>query len=60
VLRSEDTNATVEADDAASLRHEPRLRLLSLLAHFFGARGLTLTDDVRSRRPAPAWRAPRR
>jgi D-glycero-alpha-D-manno-heptose-7-phosphate kinase len=48
VLRSEDTNATVEADDAASLRHEPRLRLLSLLAHFFGARGLTLTTTSES------------
>jgi D-glycero-alpha-D-manno-heptose-7-phosphate kinase len=43
VIHSEDTQATVEADDWAALRHEPRLRLLSLLVHFFEARGLTLT-----------------
>jgi D-glycero-alpha-D-manno-heptose-7-phosphate kinase len=48
VLRSEDTDATVEAEDPAALRHEPRLRLLALLAHFFGARGLTLTTSSES------------
>ena len=45
VLRSEDTGVTVEADDPAALRHETRLRLLSLLASFFGARGITLTTS---------------
>jgi D-glycero-alpha-D-manno-heptose-7-phosphate kinase len=48
VLRSEDTGVTVEADDPAALRHEPRLKLLSLLAAFFGARGLTLTTTSES------------
>jgi D-glycero-alpha-D-manno-heptose-7-phosphate kinase len=48
VLRSEDTGVTVEADDAAALRHEPRLRLLSLLAAFFSARGITLTTTSES------------
>jgi D-glycero-alpha-D-manno-heptose-7-phosphate kinase len=48
VLRSEDTGVTVEADDPAALRHEPRLRLLSLLASFFGARGITLTTSSES------------
>jgi D-glycero-alpha-D-manno-heptose-7-phosphate kinase len=48
VLRSEDTGVTVEADDPAALRHEPRLRLLSLLASFFSARGVTLTTTSES------------
>jgi len=48
VLRSEDTGVTVEADDPAALRHETRLRLLSLLASFFGARGITLTTSSES------------
>lgn len=48
VLRSEDTGATVEADGWQQLRDEPRLRLLSLLAHFFEARGLTLTTSSES------------
>jgi D-glycero-alpha-D-manno-heptose-7-phosphate kinase len=48
VLRSEDTGVTVEADDPAALRHEPRLRLLSLLASFFGVRGVTLTTTSES------------
>jgi D-glycero-alpha-D-manno-heptose-7-phosphate kinase len=48
VLRSEDTGVTVEADDPAALRHEPRLRLLSLLAAFFSARGVTLTTTSES------------
>jgi D-glycero-alpha-D-manno-heptose-7-phosphate kinase len=38
----------VEADDPAALRHETRLRLLSLLASFFGARGITLTTSSES------------
>jgi D-glycero-alpha-D-manno-heptose-7-phosphate kinase len=48
VLRSEDTGVTVEADDPAALRHEPRLKLLSLLAAFFSARGITLTTSSES------------
>ena len=48
VLRSEDTGVTVEADDPAALRHEPKLRLLSLLASFFSARGVTLTTTSES------------
>jgi len=43
VIHSRDTETTVEAEDWKELRHEPRLRLLSLLVHFFEARGLTLT-----------------
>ena len=48
VIRSEDTQVTVEADDWPALRDEPRLRLLSLLVHFFEARGLTLTTHSES------------
>ncbi len=48
VIRSEDTDTTVEADDWTTLRTEPRLRLLSLLAHFFEARGITLTTSCQS------------
>src|SRR5689334_16320225 len=48
VLRSEDTGVTVEADDPAALRHEPRLKLLSLLAAFFSVRGVTLTTTSES------------
>ena len=48
VIRSEDTQVTVEADDWTTLRDEPRLRLLSLLVHFFEARGLTLTTHSES------------
>ena len=43
VIHSDDTNTTVEADSWQELRDERSLRLLSLLAHFFEARGLTLT-----------------
>ena len=43
VIRSEDTGRTVEADDWPELRDRHELRLLSLLAHFFEARGITLT-----------------
>jgi D-glycero-alpha-D-manno-heptose-7-phosphate kinase len=48
VIRSEDTQVTVEADDWTALRDEPRLRLLCLLVHFFEARGLTLTTHSES------------
>jgi D-glycero-alpha-D-manno-heptose-7-phosphate kinase len=48
VIHSEDTQATVEADDWRALRTESRLRLLSLLVHFFEARGLTLTTHSES------------
>jgi D-glycero-alpha-D-manno-heptose-7-phosphate kinase len=48
VIRSEDTNTTVESDDWRALRTEPRLRLLSLLAHFFEASGITLTTSCLS------------
>jgi D-glycero-alpha-D-manno-heptose-7-phosphate kinase len=52
VLRSIDTGVTVEADSHESLRDEPRLRLLSRLAHFFEVEGVTLT--TRSESPAGA------
>lgn len=52
VIRSEDTGATVEAEGWQELRDRRELRLLSLLAHFFEARGLTLT--TRSESPAGA------
>ena len=48
VIRSEDTGATVEADDWRELRDRRELRLLSLLVHFFEARGLTLTTSSES------------
>jgi D-glycero-alpha-D-manno-heptose-7-phosphate kinase len=48
VIRSEDTEATVEAGHWRELRDEPRLRLLSLLVHFFESRGLTLTTSSES------------
>ncbi len=48
VIRSEDTGQTVEADDWQSLRDRRELRLLSLLAHYFEARGLTLTTSCES------------
>jgi D-glycero-alpha-D-manno-heptose-7-phosphate kinase len=48
VIRSQDTGATVEADDWESLRDQQELRLLSLLAHFFEARGVTLTTSCES------------
>lgn len=52
VIRSEDTGATLEAEGWQELRDRRELRLLSLLAHFFEARGLTLT--TRSESPAGA------
>ena len=48
VIRSEDTGATVEADDWRELRDRRELRLLSLLAHFFEVRGITLTTACES------------
>ena len=48
VIRSEDTNAVVEADDWRELRTRRELRLLSLLVHFFEARALTLTTSSES------------
>ncbi len=48
VIRSEDTGVTVEADSWQSLRDQQELRLLSLISHFFKARGLTLTTRAES------------
>ena len=48
VIQSEDTGTTVEADDWRALRDQKSLRLLSLLAHFFEARGVTLTTSCES------------
>ncbi len=48
VLRSEDTDTTVEVDRWQDLRDERRLRLLSLLVHFFEGRGITLTTTSQS------------
>ncbi len=48
VIHSKDTGATVEADAWGELRDRRELRLLSLLAHFFEARGITLTTTCES------------
>ena len=48
VIHSDDTGVTVEADDWRELRDRRELRLLSLLAHFFEARGMTLTTACQS------------
>lgn len=48
VIRSEDTGTIVEADDWRELWDRRELRLLSLLAHFFEARGITLTTACQS------------
>ena len=48
VIRSLDTNASLEAEDWHELRDRRELRLLSLLAHFFEVRGLTLTTSSES------------
>jgi D-glycero-alpha-D-manno-heptose-7-phosphate kinase len=45
VIHSEDTAITVEAARWQDLRAEPRLRLLSLLVHFFEGHGITLTTS---------------
>ena len=42
VIRSEDTGATLEADDWRELWDRKELRLLSFLVHFFEIRGITL------------------
>jgi D-glycero-alpha-D-manno-heptose-7-phosphate kinase len=52
VLRSEDTDTTVEATSWRELSADTRLRLLSLLVHFFEVDGITLT--TRSESPAGA------
>src|SRR6266542_1900689 len=43
VIRSTDMGTEVAADNWLALRAEPKLRLLSLLAYFFEAHGITLT-----------------
>ena len=48
VLHSVDTGATVEADHWRALGDSRELRLLSLLAYFFEARGITLTTSCES------------
>jgi D-glycero-alpha-D-manno-heptose-7-phosphate kinase len=48
VIDSLDTGVTVEAGHWRELRDCRRLRLLSLLAHFFEARGITLTTSSES------------
>jgi D-glycero-alpha-D-manno-heptose-7-phosphate kinase len=48
VIRSEDTGASVEADDWRELWDRKELRLLSFLVHFFEARGITLTTTSQS------------
>jgi len=48
VIRSEDTGATLEADDWRELWDRKELRLLSFLVHFFETRGITLTTTSQS------------
>ncbi|MGE0446106.1 MAG: GHMP kinase [Vicinamibacterales bacterium] len=48
VIESKDTGATVEAAHWSELLDRRELRLLSLLCHFFEARGITLTTDCES------------
>ena len=48
VIRSEDTGVSVDAASWKDLRDERRLRLLSLIGHFFEARGVTLTTSSAS------------
>lgn len=48
VIHSVDTGVTVEAGDWRELRTRRELRLLSLLVHFFEARGITLTTSSES------------
>jgi len=47
VIQSEDTSTTVEAGRWQDLRSERKLRLLSLLVHFFEGHGITLTTNMR-------------
>ncbi len=48
VIHSTDTGTTVEANAWGDLRDRRELRLLSLLAHFFEARGIILTTTCES------------
>jgi D-glycero-alpha-D-manno-heptose-7-phosphate kinase len=48
VIQSEDTATTVEAARWQDLRSERKLRLLSLLVHFFEGHGITLTTNSAS------------
>ena len=48
VIQSEDTSTTIEADRWQDLRSERKLRLLSLLVHFFEGHGITLTTNSAS------------
>ena len=48
VIQSDDTSTTVEAARWQDLRAEKRLRLLSLLVHFFEGHGITLTTTSQS------------
>jgi D-glycero-alpha-D-manno-heptose-7-phosphate kinase len=48
VIRSQDTGASLEADDWRELWDRNELRLLSFLVHFFEARGITLTTSSQS------------
>jgi D-glycero-alpha-D-manno-heptose-7-phosphate kinase len=48
VIQSADTTTTVEAARWQDLRDESRLRLLSLLVHFFEGHGITLTTTSES------------
>jgi D-glycero-alpha-D-manno-heptose-7-phosphate kinase len=48
VIQSDDTSTTVEAARWQDLRAEPRLRLLSLLVHYFEGHGITLTTTSES------------
>jgi D-glycero-alpha-D-manno-heptose-7-phosphate kinase len=48
LIRSEDTGASLEANDWRELWDRKELRLLSFLVHFFEARGITLTTSSQS------------
>jgi D-glycero-alpha-D-manno-heptose-7-phosphate kinase len=48
VIHSTDTGRTVEADSWRTLRDVRELRLLSLIAHFFEARSITITTSSES------------
>jgi D-glycero-alpha-D-manno-heptose-7-phosphate kinase len=48
VIHSEDTSTTVEAARWQDLRSEKRLRLLSLLVHYFEGHGITVTTSSES------------
>jgi D-glycero-alpha-D-manno-heptose-7-phosphate kinase len=48
VIRSQDTGASLEAEDWRELWDRKELRLLSFLVHFFETRGITLTTTSQS------------